>query len=38
MKRGGVFVEAGAYDGETFSNTLYLEKRLGWTGLLVTIL
>lgn len=34
-KRGGVFVEAGAYDGEQLSNTLYLERNLGWKGLLV---
>jgi hypothetical protein len=31
----GLFVEAGAYDGETWSNTLYLEKSKNWTGLLV---
>jgi len=31
----GVFVDVGAYDGVTFSNTLYLEERLGWTGLAV---
>jgi hypothetical protein len=34
QKRKGFFIEAGAFDGESFSNTLYLEKRLGWTGLL----
>ncbi|CAL4086555.1 unnamed protein product [Meganyctiphanes norvegica] len=33
----GFFVEAGAHDGEFFSNTLYLERRLGWTGLLVEV-
>ncbi|XP_066939315.1 uncharacterized protein [Macrobrachium rosenbergii] len=33
--RGGFFVEAGALDGEFISNTLYLEKELGWRGLLV---
>lgn len=32
---GGVFIEAGAYDGETWSNTLYLERYLNWTGLLI---
>lgn len=34
-KTNGVFVEAGAWDGEQYSNTLLLEKELGWTGLLV---
>jgi FkbM family methyltransferase len=34
-KSGGFFVEAGANDGIRQSNTYYLEKRRGWTGLLV---
>lgn len=34
-RRGGVFIEAGAADGLDQSNTLYLERKLGWTGLLV---
>merc|ERR1711970_280298 len=34
-KENGFFIEAGAYDGEHISNTLYLETQLGWTGLLV---
>ncbi len=34
-KRGGTFVEMGAYDGVTLSNTLALERDLGWTGLCV---
>lgn len=34
-KREGFFVEAGAYNGEDLSNTLYLERKLGWRGLLV---
>lgn len=33
--KSGIFVEAGAYDGETWSNTLYLERFLNWTGLLI---
>ncbi|XP_012148327.1 uncharacterized protein LOC100879131 isoform X2 [Megachile rotundata] len=33
--RNGFFVECGAYDGETRSNTLALERLLGWKGLLV---
>ena len=31
----GFFVEAGAYDGEAFSNTLFFELKKNWTGLLV---
>ena len=31
----GFFIEAGAHDGLNQSNTLYFEKRRGWTGLLV---
>jgi FkbM family methyltransferase len=31
----GFFVEAGAYDGYTESNTYYLERFRGWTGVLV---
>ncbi|XP_066967125.1 protein Star-like [Macrobrachium rosenbergii] len=34
-KRNGFFLEAGAVDGETFSNSLYFERELGWTGLLI---
>lgn len=34
-KRGGVFVDIGANDGVTISNTCYLEKELGWTGIAV---
>ncbi|QDL91804.1 FkbM family methyltransferase [Paroceanicella profunda] len=34
-KRGGVFVEVGAYDGITGSNTAFFEAFRGWTGLLV---
>ncbi|XP_053641072.1 protein Star-like [Cherax quadricarinatus] len=34
-KRGGFFVEAGALDGETMSNTLWLEQEAAWEGLLV---
>ena len=31
----GFFIEAGAADGETISNTLYFETKYDWTGLLV---
>ena len=34
-KRNGVFVEIGALNGFTFSNTLQLNCCLGWTGLLI---
>ena len=34
QKRNGFFVEIGSYDGETFSNSLFLEKER-WSGLLV---
>ena len=33
-KADGVFVDIGAHDGRTFSNSLYLEN-LGWTGVAV---
>ncbi len=32
---GGFFIEAGANDGYTQSNTYYLEKKRAWTGVLV---
>lgn len=35
FKTGGTFLEFGAYDGITFSNTYLLEKNFGWTGLLI---
>jgi len=34
-KMNGVFIEAGAWDGEYLSNTLHLEINYNWTGLLV---
>ena len=34
-QRDGVFVDIGAYDGETFSNSLFFERSMGWTGLCV---
>jgi len=34
-KKGGFFIEAGAFDGESESTTLHFELEHGWTGLLV---
>ena len=34
-KRNGVFVDIGAYDGVTFSNTLMLEQQRDWTGMCI---
>ncbi len=34
-KRNGVFVDIGAHDGVTFSNTYFFEKTMGWTGICV---
>jgi FkbM family methyltransferase len=33
--RGGFFIESGANDGISQSNSLYFERYLGWTGLLI---
>jgi len=33
--RDGVFVDVGAHDGESLSNTFFFEKELGWTGLCI---
>jgi FkbM family methyltransferase len=34
-KRGGYFVDVGAFDGVNLSNTHQLEKVLGWTGICI---
>ncbi len=34
-RRGGTYIEAGANDGILQSNTYYLERHLGWKGLLI---
>jgi FkbM family methyltransferase len=34
-RRDGVFVDVGAYDGVSGSNTFFFEKFLGWTGLCI---
>lgn len=34
-KQGGVFVDIGAHDGISYSNTYFFEKELGWTGICV---
>jgi FkbM family methyltransferase len=33
--RGGIFVDIGAHNGVTISNTLFYEKELGWAGICV---
>ena len=33
--RNGVFVDVGAHDGISFSNTLMFERELDWTGLCI---
>lgn len=35
QKTGGTFVDVGAYDGVTGSNTMFFERWRGWTGVLV---
>ena len=30
-----LFIEAGGYDGEAFSNSLYFEMKRGWKGILI---
>ena len=35
LRDGGIFVEAGANDGYRKSNTYYLERFRGWTGVLI---
>ena len=34
-RRGGFFLDIGAFDGVAFSNTCFLERQLGWTGICV---
>ena len=34
-KRDGFFIEAGAFDGESYSNSLFFERERNWTGLLI---
>ena len=34
-KRDGIFVEIGAFDGVSLSNTYFFEKELGWQGICV---
>lgn len=34
-QRNGFFIEAGAYDGEEMSNTVFLELERNWTGILI---
>lgn len=34
-KEKGFFIDIGAHDGITYSNTYYLEKELGWSGICI---
>ncbi|XP_037074379.1 uncharacterized protein LOC119095626 [Pollicipes pollicipes] len=34
-KTGGFFIETGAHDGESMSNSLLLERKFGWQGVLI---
>jgi FkbM family methyltransferase len=34
-KMGGTYLEIGAFDGVTFSNTKFFEDAMGWSGLLI---
>jgi FkbM family methyltransferase len=34
-RKGGVFVDVGANDGITYSNTYFMEKYRGWTGICI---
>ena len=34
-KKGGVFIDIGAYDGVKFSNTYFFEKYLDWQGICI---
>lgn len=34
-RRNGVFLDVGAYDFQRLSNTFFLEKNLGWTGIAI---
>jgi hypothetical protein len=35
LQTGGFFIESGALDGEFLSNTLFMERFLNWTGILI---
>ena len=35
FKKNGIFIECGASDGITYSNSYLLEQKYGWTGLLI---
>ena len=35
LQKDGFFIECGALDGETRSNTLFFERFRNWTGLLI---
>ena len=36
-QKGGFFIECGSTNGERASNTIYMERKMGWTGLLIEV-
>ena len=37
QKENGFYIEAGAYDGERCSNTIFFEMNRNWSGILIEV-
>ena len=37
IQKGGFFIECGSTNGERASNTIYMEQKMDWTGLLIEV-